>query len=374
MQDALFELDRKASSVELSNAEARRIADALQGLCSALEAALPFLSSGSNGIDPDNNNSLVKDSEETTSKEVVSVSWLLNLCGTIPSELEPIQLARAIVEASSLTDEAQQQHQLYDLLGDSEQAMIVLIEVMPMLPEISRVVPLEDLLVAAVAPSRPSNSSSGEEYVDFEADRRHMLLMDAMDTAQVAASAKAEVDAINGGVTTTGGTTTTTMSTHTILRSSERQAIKFAEKAAKKAAVALQRAKDAGAILDDVNLLSIDQTSLGDGGLVNRSNQEVLSLQQSLLPEGSREYYDSRGLPKDATREVIGDMERVVIPAARLDVSKLPRRLKIDDIMDAELGKAFAGTTSLNPMQSSTFEVAFHSRDNMMVCAPVSIG
>jgi activating signal cointegrator complex subunit 3 len=65
-------------------------------------------------------------------------------------------------------------------------------------------------------------------------------------------------------------------------------------------------------------------------------------------------------------------MERVIIPAAKRNEASLPALLKIDDIMDAQLGKAFDGTLSLNPMQSSTFDVAFHSRYNMMVCAPVS--
>jgi len=108
--------------------------------------------------------------------------------------------------------------------------------------------------------------------------------------------------------------------------------------------------------------------------LMHRSQEEVWALQQSLLPEGSREYYDNRGLPRDAIRVEEDGMEKVIIPAAKMDKASQHARLKIADIMDAELGKAFAGTTTLNPMQSATFDVAFHSRDNMMVCAPTGAG
>ena len=34
----------------------------------------------------------------------------------------------------------------------------------------------------------------------------------------------------------------------------------------------------------------------------------------------------------------------------------------------------FKGTTSLNPMQSAVFERAFHTRDNLLVCAPTGAG
>jgi hypothetical protein len=211
--------------------------------------------------------------------------------------------------------------------------------------------------------------------IDIEEERRQFLLREAMDAAQVAAVAQAEVDAVLGVVDRSGvGAPHAAVSTHTIVRSSERQLIKLAEKAAKRAAVALQRAKDAGAIVDEANLLSLDATatSLGPGGLRHRTHDEIGYLQQSLLPDGSRQYYDQRGLPKGAIREEIGDMERVVIPAAKLDDLHLPPRLRIRDVItDPTIARAFDGTDSLNPMQSSTFQVAYHTRDNMMVCAPV---
>ena len=106
------------------------------------------------------------------------------------------------------------------------------------------------------------------------------------------------------------------------------------------------------------------------------SADELRSLQDSLLPEGSRKYYNEEGLPNGTIREDDTDIgfERVVIPPPFLDVSKLHPRLSIDDILDHDCARAFAGTTSLNPMQSAVFDTAFNRRENMLVCAPTGAG
>ena len=107
---------------------------------------------------------------------------------------------------------------------------------------------------------------------------------------------------------------------------------------------------------------------------MNKSAAEIEALQQMLLPEGSRQYYDQQGLPKGTEREQGEGYEKVTIPAARRDELDLPRRLPIAEIMDSQIAKAFAGTESLNPMQSKVFENAFHKRNNMLVCAPTGAG
>jgi hypothetical protein len=367
--------------------QALSIAQALQNLHDAVQAALPVLNRARD--DKENGDSIDTEAggfaTETDSVVAVSASWLLQLCSSVASEyLEPWQLARAIVEASQLDHEQQQEAALFDVLGASESAMDVLMQVAPKLSEIRQRIHLDDLTPPAhygdssMDAAFAGSSSSSSTLIDIEEERRQFLLREAMDAAQVAAVAQAEVDAVLGvhvgGGVGTSATNHAAVSTHTIVRSSERQLIKLAEKAAKRAAVALQRAKDAGAILDETNLLSLDAaaTSLGPGGLLHRTHDEMGYLQQSLLPDGSRQYYDQRGLPKGAIREKIGDMDRVVIPAAKLDDLHLPQRLRIRDVItDPTIARAFDGTDSLNPMQSSTFQVAYHTRDNMMVCAPV---
>ena len=114
----------------------------------------------------------------------------------------------------------------------------------------------------------------------------------------------------------------------------------------------------------------------GQGGLVGRSPDEITSLQQSLLPEGSRKHYNEKRLPHGTERyddDVIG-YEKVTIPPPKLDPSKLHARLRIDDVLDTDCARAFAGTSSLNPMQSTVFDTAFHRRENMLVCAPTGAG
>ena len=319
-----------------------------------------------------------RDDDDDDDGNAITIEDLMDLCSSMQSStyLQPIQVVRAIVDAAALSNEAQQQAALFDIFGsESDEAMQLLMEIGPKLSSIQEHIHPEDVdqYVARTKNDQYYNDSDignyyNEEattYVDVDEERRQLLLQEAMDAAQVAAVAQAQVD--HGGGSGGG--------THTVVRTSDKQALKFAEKAKKRAAAALQRAKDAGVmILNESDLLNVNQQghTLGTGGLINRSEDEIWKLQQSLLPEGTREYYDHRGLPKDAIREKIGsDMERVILPAKIRDATTLPPRLQISNIMDPLLGQAFDGTKSLNPMQSTTFPIAFHARDNMMICAPV---
>jgi hypothetical protein len=323
-------------------ASSEELKAAIEELRAALQDALPFLIH----LHQESDGPHAKPAAHATNSGV-SLSWLLQLCSSIPSEggLEPIQMARAIVEAANYdtTDEAQQQNMLFDALGGSVEAMNVLVEVTPKLALIRQAISTADIDAIRNASSSLNNGGgpmgmtpTTTTHVDLVEEERQLWLRQAIDAAHLAAVAQAALEEAEGGHKVGG-------MTHTILRDSDVKARKFAEKTAKKAALALQRARDAGAILDEQDLLQIDKTSLGDGGLVNRSEDAVRALQLSLLPEGSRHYYDQRGLPKDAIRQVTGDIERVIIPAPVLDKENLPPRLTIRDIMDAECAKAFAG-------------------------------
>lgn len=331
MEAALEKIAGKKRSKSLPSPadESRALKLAIGELRVALQDVLPFLIH--------RNAETQENSANCKQKSGVSAPWLINLCMSIHSEggLEPIQMARAIVEASHETNEAQQQTMLFDVLGASEDAMTVLMEVAPKLATIRNDISISDIDAIRSA-SNSTSTQSATATVDLEEERRHLLLREAIDTAQVAAVAKAELEELEGAGTNG-------VSTHTIARASDVKARKFADKAARRAEQALKRAKEAGAILDDQDLLKIDTTSLGDGGFLHRSDDVVRDLKQSLLPEGSRQYYDHRGLPKDAIREQIGDIERVIIPAPVLNKENLPPRLKIRDIMDSECAKAFAG-------------------------------
>jgi activating signal cointegrator complex subunit 3 len=293
----------------------------------------------------------------------IGVEWLVDLLQTVPSELGHVHLARAIWSAAQLEDEAQQQAALFDALGEG--GMDLIFQIAEHLPEISRI--RESTLPNGEGASSAATTLS--TYVDVEEERRQYLLEEARNAAQVAALAQAEADLAdqNGGAG---------RGTHTVSRKSDLQAQKAAKKAAKKAEQALQAAKDAGAIVDDEDWISLSQSSnaMGSGGLMGQTTEQLQQLQQSLLPEGSRQYYDKQGLPDGTEREYGEGYEMVTIPAILRDESKLHRRLAISEILDNECAKAFKGTTTLNPMQSTVFETAFNSRDNMLVCAPTGAG
>jgi len=294
----------------------------------------------------------------------ISADWLLAICSKVPSALGPERIAQAVVDASHLGEEAKQQSALFEALGESEAAMEVLFEIASHLEEI-RSIKRSDLS-SGEQKTQDMIASLDDVVVDPEEHHRQKLRQEALDAAQVAAILKAEAEALapsaSSGIT------------HTVTRTSSVKAQKDAQKSQKRASQALEKAREAGAIVDESELMVIKENQQGDGGLMGMSQEQVWQMQQSLLPEGSREYYDQQGLPSGTTREHEGNLERVIIPPARREESELHARLKISECMDPTEAIAFSGTESLNPMQSTTYDVAFNTRLNMLVCAPTGAG
>jgi hypothetical protein len=348
MEEALKNLERKKKPVLHDEFSAPDLASALTKFVEALRESLPLL---------DPRQSSARDVQST-----INANWLLDLCSRVPSELGVEYLAQAVLDASLLANEDQQQAALFDALGASEAAMEVLFEIAANLGEIRQRIKKADLLQE----EQKVNLADFETLIDPEEHRLQILRQEALDAAQVAALTKAEAEALNPA--------TSSGATHMVMRASNIQAQKNAEKAAKRAAQALKKAREAGAIVDESELMTIDNNQMGGGGLMGMSQEQVWELQQSLLPEGSRAYYDKQGLPKGTTRVHEGNLERVIIPAARRDEETLRSRLKISEIMSPREAIAFSGTASLNPMQSTVFEIAFHTRQNMLICAPTGAG
>jgi hypothetical protein len=314
----------------------------------------------------------VRDNTAATSHQSSSITadWLLSVCAKVPTELGTERLAQAIWDACHLPSETQQQAALFELLGESETAMEVLFDIASHTQEIQKNIQKRDLDIQKTSGSAFAGMGyhDGGVIRDPEELRRQQLRQEALDAAQIAAIAKAEADSMapsaGSGVT------------HTVTRVSGVQAQKNAQKAARRAAQALKKARDAGAIVDENDLMAIQDTStmMGMGGMMGMTQEQVWEMQQSLLPEGSRQHYDQLGLPQGTTRTNEGDLERVIIPPARRDEASLHPRLKISEIMNRTEAVAFAGTEFLNPMQSTTYEVAFKTRLNMLVCAPTGAG
>ena len=66
----------------------------------------------------------------------------------------------------------------------------------------------------------------------------------------------------------------------------------------------------------------------------------------------------------------------MTIPAPVREKSTLRARRSPDEALgvDADEWMAFAGTDSLNPMQSAVFDTTYNTRGNLLICAPTGAG
>jgi DEAD/DEAH box helicase len=340
--------------------------DAASHLASALKRLVQALETLSDSVQSSTVTSLIDPSQVLT--------WLWETCThlheTAVVPLEPASLIISVWEASQLANPDQQQAALFDLLGASDESIQVLMDLTPQLTQISKI-PLDTILSKSKngATNESASLSYKHEQEMENLQYQEKLWQEAMDAAQVASIMRAEIDSRQS--------TFTTGATHTVHRASDKKALKEVEKAERRAQQALKRAKEEGGGGADTSewMMRIDQAAtIGSGGLANKA-VDLAALQASLLPEGSRQYYNqNRTLPKGAIVEERGNIRKVILPPAAVDQSTLHRRLPVTEVMDPLCAKAFAGSESLNPMQSTVFDVAYNHRDNMLVCAPTGAG
>jgi hypothetical protein len=353
------------------------ISVALEQLIRALRDVLPFL---------EGNDSETKTSDEydnNNDNNGIDAQWLIQLLRPAATDEEHLSLmVRLVWEATTQSQDQQQQEEaLFTALGASEEAMTALFTIVPNAIEIRKNITLDSLREAGiVTDDNNTNSSNNNNYSTYEDPveiERQRLRQDAYEASQIAAIAQAEADAVTG-------VGASAHATHSVTRSSEQALIKAARKAQKRANQTFQKAKAAGAVIDENDLYHYggtgDGLTMGDGGLMNRSEDDLRAMQASLAPEGSRILSNEPTLPSGTIREyndVIG-YEKVIIPAPRLDPDSLHERLRLDDIFvnenEIDCARAFKGTDSLNPMQSAVFETAFRRRENLLVCAPTGAG
>jgi len=330
-------------------------------------------------------------------KETISISeeWLLSQTGTLPSVqsnegMSALQLSLAILSACQSTNEEAMNAALFDVLGAGEKEMELMFELAPKANQIRLNITEKDLRVAAGETSNVTPTHQSLLELDVEEEFKQALLLEYEEAANIAAITKAQLE---NNTQRSGGVMA---STHSINRGSDKQLAKAAKRAAKVAAEKLRLCKEAGIMVNELdavqhhllgggvggqldtdalqNEMIFDQT--GGKGMKFMSHVQIQRMQQELLPEGTKQYYDMKtGLPTGTEREMTGAYEKVTIPAAVQDPKKLHRRLGIDEVIPTkQMRRAFSGTTSLNPMQSSVFEMAFHSQENLLICAPTGAG
>lgn len=79
-------------------------------------------------------------------------------------------------------------------------------------------------------------------------------------------------------------------------------------------------------------------------------------------------------LPEGSVREEHEFYEEISIPPARTVAPMLGEEPKVIDEMDNLCKNTFKGYTSLNRIQSLVFPVAYHTNENMLICAPTGAG
>lgn len=109
-------------------------------------------------------------------------------------------------------------------------------------------------------------------------------------------------------------------------------------------------------------------------GLQKNQRRGVETWKENLAPDGSRVYYENRGLPAGTTRRHGQGFEEVHIPAAAKPPPPAEGELVPVESLEAWARPAFAGTNYLNRIQSKVYPCAFFSGENMLVCAPTGAG
>jgi len=293
------------------------------------------------------------------------------LVNTISSPFPPDHLAREVVTTiASNEDEATLQAAFFALLGEANfEAMIAIFEhVVPIRATIAQLGAgtYADLCAAELLGPAPPPRSEVDEAA---ANAATLMAVARLANAQLDTEApKSKAPALVGV---------------TVKRTSDKQAKKNS-KALKKAAAAARQnlssldaaqsdfLQDAG--FDPAYLAQERALGLQGGGFRGASEADIAAITAALNPSGTREWNQKQGLPAGTTREYEDGYEVVTVPAKFRDESKLPPRVVLSESMDKTCLKGFQNIPTLNPMQSTVFEAAFKTQENLLICAPTGAG
>lgn len=313
------------------------------------------------------------------SKESVSAEWLWDQCRGANSSLQEsahfmgdaLPLAVHEICVKHMNQEAELQAALFELIGMEHLELLhVLVQ---NASGIATRIRREDLQRLLGFENSKTANTTGSFQGNNQQQHAEKLRKEALEALNLAAIAKAEAESIACKSTPASRGSSIT---HSVTRASEKMLLKEAKRAAKIASAAVARANEAGVTVGEEHLLSsLDSSSLRDEadnfqkkkGLAGMTEESLQLMKVNLLPEGSKQYYESRGLPLDTKREYGDGFEKIVIPPRTMDKSKRHPRVKISDVMSTVESMAFLGTDYLNPMQSVVFESAFLSQEVCLV-------
>ena len=336
-------------------------------------------------------------SSTTTTTDEDTATWLYETCTKVQTPLPTLQFTLEVLSAINSGDESKMQSSLFELFGEGEQSIDILFQVMGKADDMRRHVTEEKLKsidaggkngAAAVVQS----SQSAQQQQQHE--QLQQLRSEAYEAANLVLALRSEVNALHNNQYNSRGT-------HSVTRKSDKEIEKTYKRAMKQAISTVANARKMGALTesDDIFLQSqLSTTNSGGGngknesameqqlrleefelyqqhaGLDGMTSQQIQFMKSNLLPEGTKQYSDAstRGLPKGTIRTIHENYEKVVIPPPIREQSLLRTRINLDDVLgeDTDERQAFVGCNSLNPMQSTVFDAAYGSRENLLICAP----
>lgn len=311
-------------------------------------------------------------------------------------------------------ESSKMQSSLFELFGEGEQSIEAMFQVMEKLDSIRKDVSEMDLRSVAKIKEEAGNTATTtamsataitSSTLRLE-QQLQQLRAEAYEAANLATALRTDLHS----TMTTSSTNFASRGTHSVTRKSDKDAEKSYKRAVKQALNTLNKAREAGALTEYDDIFLKDQLSINTNnnsninsngrnvasaveqmmlrneeamlfnsqharGLDRMTSQQIASMKLNLHPEGTRQYNDGsmRGLPAGTEREIKeGQYEKVIIPAHVLDKSMLRKRIDLDEVLGKDTDKraAFDGTRSLNPMQSTVFDAAYNTRENLLICAP----
>ena len=343
----------------------------------------------------------------SSSKDDIAL-WLYTTCARVPSPLPPLQLAQAVLSSIVESGGANIESSLFELIGEGESSVEALFEIVAKVEEIRAFSIIDADLWNAAARYEGTMSSQATTTTTTTTnnalDRLSRLRADAYEASNLVYDLRSEMRMLSSSSSTKSnggdiGGVKGAIATHSVARTSDKDAEKSIKRAIKSALLVINEARDAGSLTEDdeLRLRNIqDGTDSNNGsmftirdeeaelyrrsrGLDGMTASEMNDMRQKLLPEGTRVFDDGtlRGLPLGTVREMKeGLYEKVIIPPPFLDKSTLPNRINLDEVLgrDTDERSAFEGTKSLNPMQSVVFHAAYNTRENLLICAPTGAG
>ena len=287
--------------------------------------------------------------EKTVSKaESSTVDWLLNACiehcASTSSGFSGDQLANSILEVVKSCEGETLQSRLFDLIG--ENGFSLLMEVM----------------------QRHDTLKGVSETMIQEA------ISKLNDTEQAPSTRPLPPPATAQGPRIVGAASIQTDSEIAAARK-QRKLDRKAFKAAQKGEESEESPRWIVEAQQDPNYLQrIHEAALRQNAEQEISSSSALIKEFGMLKGG---FVTDSGLktalPKGTVRTQHKSYEKVFIPAAKKDPSNEEERIPISQL-DSIGQKAFQGIERLNRLQTSLFQDAYYSSENLLVCAPTGAG